>query len=844
MKSIFSKLGVTSRMIIPFTLCIFLVMAASIIYSYVYLSDAYMGSIHQDATTKAQLAANEIDKLTLGVSSAVDVMGEAMKMIDLEHNSTVHHLISQTIKVNPNIYGSTFALNPEAGYGKRSPYVYRAPKNILDASDLVDSYDYEQELWYTQPVKAKHPTWSDPYFDEGGGDALMVTYSVPVYTDETHQLLGVMTGDIALEWLDSYIAGEGERLYAFIIDRATGMYIAHPNKDYILNNHISDVSKSMNNHELALIATRMMEGQNGFSEYVNEVDEKESFIAYSPTTVANWSIAIVLDKTTVLKTVTHLRIMQIVIMAGGFVLFILLIVYIARSIKQQLGVEPGELTERLKKLAKGEIVQSDSQHTYQYDDDSVAAYVDILSNNMASTATFADAIGKGDFHWEYTTLGDGDVLGNALLDMRSNLQAAKKEAEIRQEEERRRNWATEGLAKMGELLRLNNNNLEALSSIVISEMVKYLDANQGGLFVLNDADAQHKYLELTACYAYDRKKFAQKHVELGEGLTGTCYLEGASIYMTTLPPNYMEITSGLGGNTPKALLITPLKVNEQIYGVIELASFEAFEEYQIAFVEKVSESIASTLSTVKTNLTTQQLLERSKLQSEEMANQEEELRQNMEEMQATQEEMRRRETELNDALANMKKMVAAGEEFKDKVYWYEALLDAFNETPVSVTDMHKNVTFLNKAALSILGKTREEVIGKNCGSVWGVDICQNENCGIEYLKCSKGKSTFNVGNEIFTTSASYIKDRNGNNIGHIEVVSNISEATYKSEYSKKEVEKLAKNISKMAEGDVNFDFTIDQPNQYTQEEYRNFGTIASNLEKVRNAIRSLLSGAK
>ena len=153
-------------------------------------------------------------------------------------------------------------------------------------------------------------------------------------------------------------------------------------------------------------------------------------------------------------------------------------------------------------------------------------------------------------------------MGNALLEMRDNLQVARKEAEIQQEEERRRNWATGGLAKMGELLRLNNDNMEELSSIVISEMVKYMDANQGGLFVLNDSDENNKYLELTACYAYERKKFAEKQIELGEGLTGACFLEGESIYLTEIPPDYLEITSGLGGCSPKALLITPLKLNE------------------------------------------------------------------------------------------------------------------------------------------------------------------------------------------------------------------------------------------------------------------------------------------
>jgi PAS domain-containing protein len=70
-------------------------------------------------------------------------------------------------------------------------------------------------------------------------------------------------------------------------------------------------------------------------------------------------------------------------------------------------------------------------------------------------------------------------------------------------------------------------------------------------------------------------------------------------------------------------------------------------------------------------------------------------------------------------------------------------------------------------------------MGKYCGDVWNVDICKDERCGIECLKCNKGKSEFQVGDVTFTTLASYIKDSEGNNIGHIEVVDNITKIANK-----------------------------------------------------------------
>ena len=98
------------------------------------------------------------------------------------------------LEKNPEVYGAAFAFAPGQDGLKISPYVYRDAGGFVE-KDLAASYDYTAEAWYAQPVATKRPLWSDPYFDEGGGEIWMITYSIPVY-DAGAQLIGVLTNDL------------------------------------------------------------------------------------------------------------------------------------------------------------------------------------------------------------------------------------------------------------------------------------------------------------------------------------------------------------------------------------------------------------------------------------------------------------------------------------------------------------------------------------------------------------------------------------------------------------------------------------------------------------------------
>ncbi len=188
--------------------------------------------------------------------------------------------------------------------------------------------------------------------------------------------------------------------------------------------------------------------------------------------------------------------------------------------------------------------------------------------------------------------------------------------------------------------------MEQLSFNVIKDLTKYVNAIQGGFYLLEDSDPYNRYFNLTAFFAYDRRKFTDQKIKWGDGLIGTCALEQKIIHLKRIPESYITVTSGLGEANPDNLMVVPMIYEEQIYGVLELASFGKFEPNHISLIEKTAESVASTLSTVKTNLKTGKLLEESKAQTQTLTSHDEEMRQNMEELQATQEEAMRQSQRL------------------------------------------------------------------------------------------------------------------------------------------------------------------------------------------------------
>lgn len=300
---------------------------------------------------------------------------------------------------------------------------------------------------------------------------------------------------------------------------------------------------------------------------------------------------------------------------------------------------------------------------------------------------FIQAIADGSYS-ETIEFEEGDKLAEKMMEMKNKLQTSA-------ETDRKRNWTVQGIAEMATLLR-NAESADSMYDDIVSFCVKYTHSNQASLFVINEENPDQPFLELVSTYAYERKKFAQKHINLGEGLVGQAVLEGETITMTKLPEKYLHITSGLGEALPGALVIVPLKINEKIYGVLEMASFKTYEPFEIEFLEKIGTSVASAISTARINDKTRELLEKSQQQTEELRAQEEEVRQNMEELSATQEQMERQMKEMAEMSKNLQE--------RENVFALTTIL--------SESDPFGTILLVNDKLVQVSKYSREELIGK------------------------------------------------------------------------------------------------------------------------------------
>jgi GAF domain-containing protein len=170
-------------------------------------------------------------------------------------------------------------------------------------------------------------------------------------------------------------------------------------------------------------------------------------------------------------------------------------------------------------------------------------------------------------------------------------------------------WLKTNLAKFSRMLQ-GQKDMLTVARLILSELAPVVAA-QHGVFYVVDSTRDEAYLRLLASYAYRARKNVGSEFRLGEGLVGQAAVEKEKILLTNVPPDYIQITSGLGEAPPLNILVLPVVFEGAVKAVIELASFDHFSAAHQGFLDLLMESVGIVLNTIEANMRTEDLLKQS-----------------------------------------------------------------------------------------------------------------------------------------------------------------------------------------------------------------------------------------
>lgn len=225
-----------------------------------------------------------------------------------------------------------------------------------------------------------------------------------------------------------------------------------------------------------------------------------------------------------------------------------------------------------------------------------------LTTQVRAISEVATAVTEGDLTRTITVETRGEML--SLKDTINQMIANLRDTTHTNKEQ---DWLKTNLAKFFSLTQ-GQRNLESLTRLVMSELTVVVGA-QHGAFYLMESDNDRPRLKLTSTYAYTNRKGLNNVFDLGEGLVGQCALERKPIVVTDAPDDYIQVGSGLGRAAPRSIVVFPVLFEEQVRGVIELASFHEFTPIQLNFIEQLMLNIGLAINLIGTSMRTEELLQ-------------------------------------------------------------------------------------------------------------------------------------------------------------------------------------------------------------------------------------------
>jgi methyl-accepting chemotaxis protein len=572
----------------------------------------------------------------------------------------------------------------------------RTQEFFLNNGNVESQYSYrdmdgqnEGSMYYGIKINPQEQI-TEPYYYSYTKDTILEASIISPIV-HNNRFVGIVGVDVSLEEFFYLIRDVKpfRESFAFMVSNG-GVIIAHPDRNFVGKNIRDVYPKAFVDNNLMTNITLGLKAS--VTDDVKDLRGKQ-YISLAPFKIGNsnipWSVGIIVPEDIIVEEgVQAFRVAILV----GFVGLILLIIVIS-FIMNRITAPVIEGTAILNKIKGGFVnenlkIQKRSSDEFGQIAEAINDVIDVLSDIVK----YAREIGKGNLNIEFKLRSDNDMLGNAIMDMRKNLILVKEEEAKRKKEQEVRSWVSVGLAKISNIIQSNYTSIDQMANTTISNIVKYIDAATGAIYIANRENAQDIYLEQMGIFAYERIDSEKYRLNVDEGIIGKCYQSRATLVIDSISENYLTIKSGLGSSTPKMIVLVPIINIEDVLGIIEISTFRPLKDFELELLDGIAQSIANAIVGFMHSKERDFLLKQSEEQSTILLINEKKAQEGLAKIQKLQEETSVREAELNSLFGAIK-----------------------NSVFVVIYDIEGTIIDINQKLLDLLGVRRELLIGTKQG---------------------------------------------------------------------------------------------------------------------------------
>jgi sigma-B regulation protein RsbU (phosphoserine phosphatase) len=337
-------------------------------YGYMVSRNMLLDKVEENARNQAQATVNRIESVLAGLQKVPWSAAYALENGPVSAEE-IRKLCRRLLTDTPEVYGTAVAFEPYSFDSKQlyySPYLYRHGGEIRETMLGGANYRYFYQDWYLLPHELGKPVWTEPYFDEGGGNILMTTYAVPFYREDhgERRFAGVVTVDVSLEWLRRIISEVRvlQTGFAFLVS-GSGVYVSHPDMRLVLNETIFTQAEMAGDQQIREIGRDMIRGGTRFVAVTAPSTGREGFLFYAPLPSNGWSLGVFYPRDELLADVNRMTLVAGGMGLLGFLALAAMAAAIGRSIARplrRLSVAAGEIAAGRLDAALPE-VQSDDE---------------------------------------------------------------------------------------------------------------------------------------------------------------------------------------------------------------------------------------------------------------------------------------------------------------------------------------------------------------------------------------------------------------------------------------------------------------------------------------------------